>query len=115
MSRILSREKERDETTSIISPSLYPTSSSSLYNITAKQELKNKSSSSNTITDDNISNTINELDIADGLKHILISQGVTIEALLNTSPTKVATMLGIDQYVANIIQKVAKYYYVNTN
>ena len=56
--------------------------------------------------DDNNSNTINELDIADGLKHILISHGVTVEALLNTSPMMIATMLGIDQYVANIIQKV---------
>ena len=55
--------------------------------------------------DDNNSNTINELDIADGLKHILISHGVTVEALLNTSPMMIATMLGIDQYVANIIQK----------
>ena len=64
--------------------------------------------------DDNNSNTINELDIADGLKHILISHGVTAEALLNTSPMMVATMLGIDQYVANIIQKAAKYYYITT-
>ena len=76
--------------------------------------LKKRNSSSNTITDDNNSNTINELDIADGLKHILISHGVTVEALLNTSPMMIATMLGIDQCVANIIQKAAKYYYVNT-
>jgi hypothetical protein len=62
--------------------------------------------------DDNNSNTINELDIADGLKHILISHGVTVEALLNTSPMMIATMLGIDQYVANIIQKAPKYYYI---
>jgi hypothetical protein len=55
--------------------------------------------------DDNSSNTINELDIAD----ILISHGVTVEALLNTSPMMIATMLGIDQYVANIIQKAAKF------
>jgi len=113
MSRILSREKELDETSSIASPSFYL--SSSLYNIlSTKHELKKRNSSSNTITDDNNSNTINELDIADGLKHILISHGVTVEALLNTSPTMIATMLGIDQYVANIIQKAAKYYYVNT-
>ena len=64
--------------------------------------------------DDNNSNTINELDIADGLKHILISHGVTVEALLNTSPMMIATMLGIDQCVANIIQKAAKYYSITT-
>ena len=92
MSRILSREKERDKNASISSPSFYL--SSSLYNIiSTKQDLKNKNSSSNTITDDNISNTINELDIADGLKHILISHGVTVEALLNTSPMMIAICL----------------------
>ena len=104
--------KREDETSSISSPSFYL--SSSLYNIiSTKQELK-KRNSSNTIMDDNNSNTINELDIADGLKHILISHGVTVEALLNTSPMMIATMLGIDQYVANIIQKAAKYYYITT-
>jgi len=113
MSRILSREKERDETSSVSSPSFYL--SSSLYNIiSTKQEFKKRISSSTTITDDNNSNIINELDIADGLKHILISHGVTVEALLNTSPMMIATMLGIDQYVANIIQKAAKYYYITT-
>jgi hypothetical protein len=81
--------KREDETSSISSPSFYL--SSSLYNIiSTKQELKNKNSSSNTITDDNFSNTINELDIADGLKHMLISHGVTVEALLNTSPMMIA-------------------------
>jgi hypothetical protein len=64
--------------------------------------------------DDNNSNTINELDIADGLKHILISHGVTVEALLSISPTMIATKFGIDQYVTNIIQKAAKYYYITT-
>ena len=93
MSRILSREKERDKNASICSPSFYL---SSLYNIiSTKQELKNKNSSSNTITDDNISNTINELDIADGLKHMLISHGVTVEALLNTSPMMIAKYYSI--------------------
>ncbi len=105
MSRILSSEKERDENASISSPSFYP--SSSLYNIiSTKQELKKR--------DHNVGNTINELDIADGLKHILISHGFTVEALLNTSPMMIATMLGIDQYVANIIQKAAKYYSITT-
>jgi hypothetical protein len=94
MSRILSREKERDENASICSPSFYL--SSSLYNIiSTKQELKNKNSSSNTITDDNYSNSINELDIADGLKHMLISHGVTVEALLNTSPMMIAKYYSI--------------------
>jgi len=49
-----------------------------------------------------------------GFKHIIISHGVTVEALLSISPTMIATKFGIDQYVANIIQKAAKYYYVNT-
>ena len=77
-----------------------------LYTISfQRNRILKKEFSSNTIMDDNNSNTINELDIADGLKHILISHGVTVEALLNTSPMMIATMLGIDQYVANIIQK----------
>ena len=114
MSRILSREKERHENVSVTSPSL-SLSPSCLYNIiTTKQEPKNENYPSNSTTDDNNSNTINELDIADGLKHILISHGVTVEALLNTSPMMIATMLGIDQYVANIIQRAAKYYYITT-
>jgi hypothetical protein len=90
MSRILSRGKERLE------------------------KPKNENYPSNSTTDDNNSNIINELDIADGLKHIIISHGVTVEALLSISPTMIATKFGIDQYVANIIQKAAKYYYVNT-
>ena len=90
MSRILSSEKERLE------------------------KPKNENYSYNSTTDDNNSNTINELDIADGLKHILISHGVTVEALLSISSTLIATKFGIDQYVANIIQKAAKYYYINT-
>jgi adenine deaminase len=94
MSRILSREKERDETSSISSPSFYL--SSSLYKIiSTKQEFKKRNSSSTTITDDSISNTINELDIADGLKHMLISHGVTVEALLNTSPMMIAKYYSI--------------------
>jgi hypothetical protein len=88
MSRILSREKEQNE------------------------KPKNENYPSNSTTDDNNSNTINELDIADGLKHILISHGITVEALLSISPTMIATKFGIDQYVANIIQKAAKYYYI---
>ena len=88
MSRILSSEKERHE------------------------KPKNENYPSNSTTDDNNSNTINELDIADGLKHILISHGLTVEALLSISPTMIATKFGIDQYVANIIQKAAKYYYI---
>ena len=90
MSRILSREKERNE------------------------KPKNENYPSDSTTDDNNSNTINELDIADGLKHILISHGVTVEALLSISPTMIATKFGIDQYVANIIQKAAKYYSITT-
>jgi hypothetical protein len=90
MSRILSGEKGRHE------------------------KPKNENYPSDSTTDDNNSNTINELDIADGLKHILISHGVTVEALLSISSTMIATKFGIDQYVANIIQKAAKYYYVNT-
>ena len=90
MSRILSSEKGRHE------------------------KPKNENYPSDSTADDNNSNTINELDIADGLKHILISHGVTVEALLSISPTMIATKFGIDQYVANIIQKAAKYYYINT-
>jgi hypothetical protein len=52
---------------------------------------------------DHINTHINSLDIADGLKELLIKYGFTLKVLLNTSSSKIAEFLGIDQYVAEII------------
>jgi hypothetical protein len=46
---------------------------------------------------------INQLDIAIGLKGLLISRSFTIKSLLYTSTSDLASILGIDHYVAKII------------
>ena len=43
------------------------------------------------------------LEIASGLKDALINSGLTIESILNSGPVEIASMLGIDVYVAKII------------
>ena len=42
-------------------------------------------------------------------------QSITIEKILNSKPADLAEILGIDDYVANIIYKETKYYYQTTN
>ena len=52
---------------------------------------------------------INSLDIADGLKELLTEHGFTLEELLNISSSELAESLGIDKYIAQIIESaVAK-------
>ncbi len=46
---------------------------------------------------------IDELEIATGLKDALINSGLTIESILNSGPVEIASVLGIDVYVAKII------------
>jgi hypothetical protein len=46
---------------------------------------------------------IDLLEIASGLKDALINSGLTIESILNSGPVEIASMLGIDVYVAKII------------
>jgi hypothetical protein len=46
---------------------------------------------------------IDALEIAAGLKDALINSGLTIESILHSGPVEIASVLGIDVYVAKII------------
>ena len=48
--------------------------------------------------------SINELDIADGLKELLIRNRLTLKLLLDTPVSGLAKILGIDNYVAHVMQ-----------
>jgi len=50
-----------------------------------------------------VTDLINQLDIADGLKELLIISSFTTKSLLNASASDLAEVLGIDQYIAKII------------
>jgi hypothetical protein len=52
--------------------------------------------------------TINQLYVADGLKELLISNGFTLRLLLKTSTSELAKNLGIDEYIAKLVQDAAK-------
>lgn len=69
---------------------------------------KNKTNYFTENKNNHINTQINSLDIADGLKELLIKNGFTLEALLNTSSSEIAEFLGIDKYVAEIICTAAK-------
>ena len=64
-------------------------------------------------------NLINQLDIAYGLKQLLINSTFTIKSLRNTPASELAKILGIDDYVAGLINNAVrrfvddhtKYYY----
>ena len=47
---------------------------------------------------------INSLDIADGLKELLIEHGFTLEELSHIPSSELAELLGIDKYIAQIIE-----------
>jgi hypothetical protein len=47
---------------------------------------------------------INFLDIADGLKELLIKHGFTLEELSYIPSSELAEILGIDKYIAQIIE-----------
>ena len=51
---------------------------------------------------------IKDMSIADGLKELLIDYGFTSERLIRLSPSDLASILGIDAYVAKIIHNAAK-------
>jgi len=51
---------------------------------------------------------IHTLEIADGLKDALIHSDFTIESILKHGPSKIASIMGIDSYVAEIIFNAAK-------
>ena len=49
-----------------------------------------------------------ELEIADGLKGLLIDYGSTQQRILKLQSTQLASILGIEDYVAKIICNAAK-------
>ena len=51
---------------------------------------------------------IHTLEIANGLKDALIHADFTIESILNSGSDKIASIMGIDPYVAEIIFNAAK-------
>ena len=51
---------------------------------------------------------VNELEIADGLKELLIDYGFTRRRILKLQSADLASILGIDEYVAKIICNAAK-------
>ena len=51
------------------------------------------------------------VNIPKGLVESLNNAGFTIEMVLNSKPADIAEILGIDDYVAQIIYQESKYYY----
>jgi hypothetical protein len=51
---------------------------------------------------------IHTLEIADGLKDALIQSDFTIESILKRGPSEIASIMGIDPYIAEIIFNAAK-------
>jgi hypothetical protein len=47
---------------------------------------------------------INQIEIVDGLKHSLMKHGFDLGTLLNTTPERIAEILGIELYVAKLIR-----------
>ena len=58
-----------------------------------------------------IDERINNLKIPKGLIESLNNAGFTIEMILNSRPSDIAQILGIDDYVAQLIYQETKYYY----
>jgi hypothetical protein len=56
----------------------------------------------------NMGHGIDVLEIATGLKDALINNGLTIESIFNFGPAGIASILGIDVYVAKIIFDATK-------
>ena len=51
---------------------------------------------------------ITELPIADGLKEALLNCGITRDEILEYTTDELASILGVDQYVAKLIRGSAK-------
>jgi hypothetical protein len=53
-------------------------------------------------------NDIMDMPIADGLKEALINSGFTRKQILSYTTEEIASILAIDQYVANLVRNAAK-------
>ena len=99
------------------------TASSYSDSLLQNQKSKMNNNENNTYSyPDNV--TINPLDIADGLKELLIRYGFTLEELSHIPSSELAESLGIDKYIAQIIESAvvqlsnnnyASYHRLNTN
>ena len=58
-----------------------------------------------------IDERLRKVNISKGLLESLNSAGFTNEIILNSRPSDIAQILGIDDYVAQIIYQETKYYY----
>ena len=96
--------------------------SASYYSDSFLQNLKSKTNNNTYNYSDKVA--INSLDIADGLKELLIKHEFTLEGLLNMSSSELAELLGIDKYIAQIIESAvarlsnnnyASYHRLNAN
>jgi hypothetical protein len=58
-----------------------------------------------------IDKRLQNINIPKGLVDALNNAGFTIEIILNSRPSDMAQVLGIDDYVAQIIYQETKYYY----
>jgi|RhiMetdeSRZDD1v2_1073273.scaffolds.fasta_scaffold43812_5 hypothetical protein len=57
---------------------------------------------------EDMADDITDLPIADGLKEALLNSGFTRNQILTFTSTELASILEIDQYVANLIRNAAK-------
>lgn len=51
---------------------------------------------------------INQLDIASGLKQLLMNSTFTLKSLRNTPASELAKILGVDDYVASLINNAVR-------
>ena len=51
---------------------------------------------------------VHDMNIATGLKDALLNAGMSIEKILNSKPSRISNILGVDQYVAKLIYEEAK-------
>ena len=58
-----------------------------------------------------IDKRLQDVNIPKGLIESLTNAGFTIETIINSSPSDIAEVLRIDDYVAQIIYQETKYYY----
>ena len=58
-----------------------------------------------------IDEQLQNINIPKGLIESIVNAGFTIETILNSDPSHIAEVLGIDNYVAQIIYQETKYYY----
>lgn len=91
----MSITSRRNEVDTFLSPS----APDPIYNLTQPKNIEGYAGND----DDNNMNVINHLDIAEGLKDALVRYVLKLDSLLIMPPNNLAKILGIDEYVANLI------------